>query len=312
MRGERLVLSVMTADVGGFVGHISSHPEVMDTAKERLYNARTKDIIADFHVMRCGDDLELIVTHRMGLKSADMRGLAENVFSACAEAAMEVKLHRPAFETLDAEGVSFGVSEMEFVERQSEPVVIFMNNKTLAGSWNLPMYRIFSDPFNTAGLIQDKTMLDGFSYNVIDLDEKREIMLRCPEDAYALLSLIGSTSRYVVAGVYRNNDKEIAATIGLRAISITEKGPPLPNEPSLIVRCQSGFPAVGEVIEPFTTAWTVEGWMRGSHHGPLMPVGLKDAHPSRFDGPPRIVALRFQLANGMLGAPRDMFDDPGY
>ena len=48
----------------------------------------------------------------------------------------------------------------------------------------------------------------------------------------------------------------------------------------MIVRCQGDFPAVGEVLEPFATAWIVEGWMRGSHHGPLMPVSAsKDATP---------------------------------
>jgi fructose 1,6-bisphosphate aldolase/phosphatase len=84
------------------------------------------------------------------------------------------------------------------------------------------------------------------------------------------------------------------------------------DDPTMLVRCQGNFPAVGEVIEPFTTAWTVEGWMRGSHHGPLMPVALKDAHPSRFDGPPRLVALGFQLADGKLVGPTDLFDDPGF
>jgi fructose 1,6-bisphosphate aldolase/phosphatase len=43
-----------------------------------------------------------------------------------------------------------------------------------------------------------------------------------------------------------------------------------------------------------------------------MPVSLADAHPSRFDGPPRIVALGFQVAGGKLVGPRDLFDDPGY
>jgi fructose 1,6-bisphosphate aldolase/phosphatase len=56
----------------------------------------------------------------------------------------------------------------------------------------------------------------------------------------------------------------------------------------------------------------VEGWMRGSHHGPLMPCRVADAHPSRFDGPPRVIALGFQLANGRLVGPLDMFDDPGF
>ena len=52
--------------------------------------------------------------------------------------------------------------------------------------------------------------------------------------------------------------------------------------------------------------------MRGSHYGPWMPVSLRDAHPARFDGPPRLVALGYQLADGKPIGPRDMFDDPSY
>lgn len=56
----------------------------------------------------------------------------------------------------------------------------------------------------------------------------------------------------------------------------------------------------------------VEGWMRGSHYGPLMPVAVPKATPSRFDGPPRVIALGFQVAGGHLIGPRDLFDDPGF
>ena len=52
--------------------------------------------------------------------------------------------------------------------------------------------------------------------------------------------------------------------------------------------------------------------MRGSHHGPLMPVPVYQASPSRFDGPPRVIALGFQLSDGRLIGPRDMFNDPGF
>ena len=52
--------------------------------------------------------------------------------------------------------------------------------------------------------------------------------------------------------------------------------------------------------------------MRGSHHGPLMPVPIRDATPSRFDGPPRVIALGFQLAGGRRVGPRDMLNDPGF
>ena len=56
----------------------------------------------------------------------------------------------------------------------------------------------------------------------------------------------------------------------------------------------------------------VQGWMRGSHYGPLMPCRFADAHPARFDGPPRVISLGFQLANGRLIGPLDMFDDPSF
>ena len=43
-----------------------------------------------------------------------------------------------------------------------------------------------------------------------------------------------------------------------------------------------------------------------------MPVSVADAHPTRFDGPPRVIALGFQLCNGKLIGPRDMFADISY
>jgi fructose 1,6-bisphosphate aldolase/phosphatase len=69
---------------------------------------------------------------------------------------------------------------------------------------------------------------------------------------------------------------------------------------------------VGEVLEPFSMPYMVTGWMRGSHWGPFMPVSVKDAHPTRFDGPPRVIALGFQINNVNLVGPRDLFADVSY
>ena len=84
------------------------------------------------------------------------------------------------------------------------------------------------------------------------------------------------------------------------------------DDPVCIVRSQGQFPAVGEVLEPFAFPLLVEGWMRGSHHGPLMPVSIPDSIPSRFDGPPRVTAAGFQLASGKLVGPRDMLADKSF
>jgi len=35
--------------------------------------------------------------------------------------------------------------------------------------------------------------------------------------------------------------------------------------------------------------------MRGPHHALIMPLGLAQATPARFDGPARVVALGFQI-----------------
>ncbi|MBI5874497.1 MAG: fructose 1,6-bisphosphatase, partial [Deltaproteobacteria bacterium] len=215
--GKKITISVIKADVGGFVGHSSFHPALLDMAKEKLGNAKDKGVVADFHVIRCGDDLELIMTHDKGCDNKAIHELAWNIFTACTEAAKELKLYgagqdllKDAF-TGTVKGMGPGVAEMEFVERKSEPVIVFMADKTSSGAWNLPLYKIFGDPFNTAGLVIDPSMADGFCFNVLDVKENKSIMLSCPEETYCLLALIGATSRYMITSVYRKKDKEITA-----------------------------------------------------------------------------------------------------
>jgi fructose 1,6-bisphosphate aldolase/phosphatase len=84
------------------------------------------------------------------------------------------------------------------------------------------------------------------------------------------------------------------------------------DDPVAVVRAQSGLPALGEVLEPFAFPHLVSGWMRGSHNGPLMPVSLMDAKCTRFDGPPRVLALGFQVNDATLVGPVDLFDDPAF
>jgi len=43
-----------------------------------------------------------------------------------------------------------------------------------------------------------------------------------------------------------------------------------------------------------------------------MPVSFEDARPSRFDGPPRVIAAGYQLSGGKLVGPTDMFRDPAF
>ncbi|MFQ6094041.1 MAG: fructose-1,6-bisphosphate aldolase/phosphatase [bacterium] len=315
---EKITLSVIKADIGGYVGHSSSHPLILKKAEERLEKARRKKLLVDFHVTRCGDDLELIMTHHKGLEDKDIHELAWDTFVECTNEAKGLKLYGAGQDLLsdafsgNVKGMGPGVAEMEFVERPSEPVIIFMADKTSPGAWSLPLFRMFADPFNSAGLVIDPSMHGGFTFEVLDVKENRTIMLSCPEEMYDLLAFIGSISRFMIKAVYRKSDGEIAASASTQRLSLIAGKYVGKDDPVLIVRCQSGMPAVGEVLEPFAFPHLVEGFMRGSHQGPFMPVPVDQSNPSRFDGPPRVIGAGFQLANGRLVGPRDMFDDPSF
>lgn len=165
---------------------------------------------------------------------------------------------------------------------------------------------------NTAGLVIDPSMHDGFIFDVMDVYSGMGILLKAPEEIYDLLVFIGATSRYVVRSVYRKSDGEIAAVASTQRLSLMAGRYVGKDDPVLIVRAQSGFPAIGEILEPFARPWLVEGWMRGSHTGPLMPVAFKNAKPTRFDGPPRVIAAGYQITDGYLIGPSDLFDDPAF
>jgi fructose 1,6-bisphosphate aldolase/phosphatase len=312
-----LTLSVIKADVGGYVGHSSSHPGVLEKAKEKLAQAKKQGMLIDYHVTRCGDDLQLIMTHQQGEDSEQIHKLAWDTFVECTNVARSLKLHGAGQDLLsdafsgNVRGMGPGVAEMKFTERQAETIIIFMADKTASGAWNLPLYKIFADPFNTIGLVIASNMHSGFTFEIHDVKEYKKISFNSPEEIYDMLVFLGAPGRYCVKAVY-HKDGEIAAVSSTQRLSLMAGRYVGKDDPVCIVRSQGKFPAVGEILEPFASPFIVEGWMRGSHHGPLMPVAVNESNPSRFDGPPRVIAAGFQLANGKLIGPRDLFDDPAF
>jgi len=314
----KVTLSVIKADVGGFVGHSESHPDILALAAEHLARVKKEGLLIDCRVAKCGDDLQLIMTHQRGEDDEKIHKFAWDVFVDCTELAKSLKLHGAGQDLLadafsgNVRGMGPGVAEMEFEERGAETVLIFMADKTSAGAWNLPLYKMFADPFNTIGLVIASNMHSGFAFEVHDVKKSRKITFNSPEEIYDLLVFIGAPSRYMVKAVYHRITGEIAASSSTQKLALIAGRYVGKDDPVCIVRAQGDFPAVGEVMEPFTLPFLVEGWMRGSHHGPFMPVSVEDSTPTRFDGPPRVVALGFQLSEGKLVGPRDMFADKSY
>ena len=314
----KTTVSVIKADVGSVAGHAVAHEALLKKCDDILNTAQQEGLLEDYHVTNCGDDIDLIMTHKNGEENEEVHQLAWNAFQEATKVARELKLYGAGQDLLsdtfsgNIKGMGPGVAEMEFKERPSDPVIIFCCDKTEPGAFNLPLFRMFADPFNTAGLVIDPSLHNGYEFEVFDVMEHKKVRLSCPGEMYDLLALLGTISRYVIKHIYRKDDNEIAASVSTERLNLMAGRYVGKDDPVAIVRAQSGFPAAGEVVEPFSFPHLVGGWMRGSHNGPLMPVAQRNAHPIRFDGPPRVISLGFQIADAKLVGPLDLFDDPSF
>jgi len=320
---KKITVSLIKADVGGYPGHSLVHPDLINTGNKELNKAKSSDVITDFRVLHAGDDMELLISHNKSVDNPEIHELAWNIFLKATDVAKELKLHGAGQDMLadafsgNIKGMGPGSAEMEFAERGTEPLIVFMMDKTEPGAFNLPIYRMFADPFNTAGLVIDPAMHMGFKFEIWDIMEHKKVFMNAPEETYDILALIGAKSRYVIKRVFPKEDGSLPSNESVAVIS-TDKLSQIAgryvgkDDPVALVRAQSGLPAVGEVLEPFAFPHLVSGWMRGSHNGPLMPVGFNQAQCTRFDGPPRVVSAGFQIANGIFVGPVDMFADPAY
>lgn len=322
---RKTTISLIKCDIGSLAGHHVVPPPLLKIGEKKLSEAKETGVIKSYYVFNVGDDMELLMVHDRGESNPEIHKLAWDVFQEAAKKAMELGLYGAGQDLLknafsgNIRGLGPGVAEMEIEERKSDPIVVFAADKTSAGCFNFPLYKIFADPMNTAGLVIDPNMTGGFKFEVVDTKENLSVTLKCPEEIYELVALIGTVERYIVSRVWRARDNLICASSSVTRLSLIAGKYVGKDDPVLIVRAQHGLPAVGEILAPFMHAYLVAGWMRGSHWGPLMPVSLKDARCTLFDGPPRVVALGFQVANGTIaedddGKPMiaDLFADPAF
>src|SRR5674536_352149 len=89
----KVTISLIKADVGGFPGHATVHPQLCEKAEEFLLEATQTGLIADFRVMACGDDLELLMGHARCEKDPEVHGLAWKIFTTCTDVAKVLKLY---------------------------------------------------------------------------------------------------------------------------------------------------------------------------------------------------------------------------
>ncbi|MDH5791939.1 MAG: fructose-1,6-bisphosphatase, partial [Candidatus Bathyarchaeota archaeon] len=169
----KTTVSMIKADVGSLAGHTVVPEPLFKIARERLAEAKEAGLINSFYVFNAGDDLELLMTHFKGENSEEIHGLAWDTFKAAADRAKELKLYGAGQDLLvdafsgNVKGMGPGVAEMEFEERGSDPMIVFAADKTEPAAFNYLLYKVFADPFNTAGLVIDPRMVVGFKFEVL-------------------------------------------------------------------------------------------------------------------------------------------------
>jgi len=302
---EKITVSLIKADVGSIAGHSRPHPKMMQVAGEHLAKAVLDGLLIDYYVTRCGDDMQLLMTHRNGENHKDVHKVAWNAFMAAAQEAKKMHLYAAGQDLLsdafsgNVRGMGPGAAEMEFVERPTEPMLVFMADKCGPSAYSLPISRIFMDAFTTTGLVIDPRAHIGYDLEVVDVVDHKSVIMSSPAEMYDILALLGDTTRFAVKRVM-HRDIGVAAVVSTEKLNMLAGKYVGKDDPVMLVRCQSGLPAVGEVLQPFAFPALVAGWMRGSHYGAWYPCAVADSDPTYHDGPPRVCSLGIQINNGRI------------
>lgn len=306
---------MIKADVGSIGGHVVPGQAMLDEVEEVISQAPN---LADYKIFHTGDDINILMTHHLGVDSQPVHKLAWDAFKKATKLAKEMGLYGAGQDLLktafsgNVKGQGPAVAEMEFEERENEPFVLLMADKTDPGCYNLPLFMAFADPMHNAGLLVSPKMKEGFKFRIMDVNyikADKIIDLVVPDDYYDIASLLRDLERFVVEAIYsRQTSEQVVAVSTTRLHNIAGKYTGK-DDPVCLVRVQGAFPATGELLSPFAIAPYVAGFMRGSHNGPLMPVKLNSS-VSYFDGPPIVSAAGFCVHEGKLTEVVDLFDHP--
>jgi len=313
----KITISVIKADVGAIGGHIRPSSEMIETVEKEI-KEKGKKLIIDYYIGYTGDDISILTTHKRGPNNKEVHKLCYDALLEATKTAKSQGLYGAGQDLLvsafsgNVKGMGPQVAEMEIEEREAEPILFFMADKTEPGAFNLPLYLSFSDPMYCAGLILSPVLKKGFKFVVMDVSFTKAdklIELVTPEEIYDLAILLREPGRFVVESIHsRASGEQIVAASTTRLHNIAGKYVGK-DDPVMLVRTQKDFPATGEILAPYALGYYVAGFMRGSHIGPLMPVRANSTI-SFFDGPPIISCLAFSVKNGKLTGPVDCFDQP--
>jgi fructose 1,6-bisphosphate aldolase/phosphatase len=314
----KITLSLIKADIGGVGGHTKPSNNILEAVREYIVK-NGKDDLIDSLVFYTGDDISILMSHRLGEENKKIHRLAWEAFKQGTEVAKKEGLYGAGQDLLkdsfsgNVKGMGPAVAEMEFEERPNESVLVFTMDKTEPGAFNFPFYLAFADPMWSPGLLLSPPLMKGFTFEIIDtehLSATKVIRLNAPEDLYDIAVLLRETRRYVIRSIWsRTNPNEQAVSVSITRLKHIAGRYVGKDDPVAVVRVQKIFPATEEVGACFRLAHYVGGDTRGSHNQSLMPV--------RFNSPasvhyciPIVQGITFSLQKGRMSEYVDVFADP--
>ncbi len=306
----KITVTAIKADIGGIGGHTCPSTELLQTVKDYV-TRQGKDLLIDYYVGYTGDDIHIIMTHKLGKDHESIHKLAWDAFTEGTRVAKEQGLYGAGQDLLkdsfsgNVKGMGPGVAEIEMEERPSEVFCIFAADKTEPGAFNFPFWRMFVDAGSNTGLLINENLAAGVIFKVMDVMEGKVADLKMWNDKPELEAALMYPGRYVVHSVYSHDNEQIvsSSTDRLHNIAGTYVGK---DDPIAIVRTQKNFPATEEAGSAFNDPHFVAGNTRGSHHMPLMPVKLNSAASLNYSIP-IVSCLLFSMHNGKLTGPHDGF-----
>src|SRR3972149_6046227 len=267
----KITLSVIKADIGSIGGHLQPSAQLVEEVRRKVAELG-KNLLIDTYIGYTGDDIAILMTHTRGLLDEKVHKLAWDTFLAGTEVAKAQGLYG-AGQDLLKDSFSGNVKGMG-------PAVAELE---------------FEERANEAFLLFAADKTDPGAYN-----------LPC---SLAFAALWRDQERFVVESIRSRATGDIAVSVSTTRLHNIAGKYTGKDDPVMLVRVQGNFPATGEVLSPFTIGHFVAGFMRGSHHGALMPVA-KNTGTSFFDGPPIVSCLAFCVKSGKLTEPADPFDHP--
>ncbi|MEY2747493.1 MAG: hypothetical protein RL112_2535 [Planctomycetota bacterium] len=313
----KTTISVIKADIGSIGGHLRPSRRMLDAVRLELASGG-RELLLDHHISTTGDDIAILMTHAHGVGDTRVHELAWRAFLKGAATARAQGLYAAGQDLLkdsfsgNVRGMGPAVCEMDVLEREGEPFLVFAADKTDPGAYNLPLYLAFADPMHSSGLLLSSELGKGFRFTVMDVAHSsgdRVVELETPGDLHELAVLLRDPERYVVESVRSRATGELAAVVSTTRLHNIAGKYTGKDDPVMIVRTQKQFPATGEILSPFAIGHHVAGGMRGSHQLPLMPI-QQGGEVSWFDGPPIVSCAAYCVREGRLTEPVDAFAQP--